>query len=224
MPVHPPSRPLPSALPIFPLAGVLLLPRGRLPLHVFEPRYVAMVEDSLAGERMIGMIQPTDPASHDQAPTVYATGCAGRITGFRDMENGRYMVTLTGVCRFRIVEELELVNGYRRVTPAWDDYLEDMVDEPGGACSLSQGFDRARLLCSLPGFLDVHDIAADWDTIEGAPDERLVTSLAMVCPFDPSEKQALLEAPTLAERGTLLTSLIEMALVDRRGGGRGACH
>ncbi len=207
-------RPFPGTLPIFPLLGVLLLPRGRLPLHIFEPRYVAMVEDCLVGDRMIGMVQPIAP----EVPAVYPTGCAGRITAFRDLEDGRYLVTLTGVCRFRIQEELEPRHGYRRVTPRWEEFLPDLRDE-GAGC-----FDRARLLGALPCYLKLNDIAANWETIEGAPDERLVTSLAMICPFRSNEKQALLEASTLALRARLLISLIEMASVACQDGDRHACH
>ncbi len=218
MPFDLPPHSLPEALPIFPLAGVLLLPRGRLPLHVFEPRYVAMVEDALLGDRMIGMIQPFDPACRDDAPVVYPIGCAGRITAFRDTEDGRYMITLSGLCRFRVGSELEGKRGYRRVRPVWEGFLDDLREDP------EPPLDRARLLGALPDYLEEHEIVADWDTIKGAPDERLVTSLAMVCPFEPNEKQALLEAPTLGKRAELLTALVEMALVDARSGGRCVCH
>ncbi|MEI8393980.1 MAG: LON peptidase substrate-binding domain-containing protein [Rhodospirillaceae bacterium] len=209
---------LPKVLPIFPLAGALLLPRGRLPLHIFEPRYVAMFEDAMADSRMVGMVQPLDPGNRETVVPVYRIGCAGRVTGFRDMENGRYLVMLTGVSRFRFEHELESVRGYRRVEPVWDGFAGDLCD---GVCG---GFDRGRLLGMLPCFLETHDISANWDSIEGAPDERLVTSLAMICPFQPSEKQALLEAPTLPERAVLLTSLIEMAVGHHRVGDRVACH
>ena len=209
---------LPEALPIFPLAGVLLLPRGRLPLHIFEPRYAAMVEDALVGDRMIGMIQPFDPTSRDESAPLYPIGCAGKITAFRDLEDGRYVITLTGLCRFRVGRELEGLRGYRRIVPVWDDFREDLREEP------ERPFDRIRLLDALPCYLEEHEIVADMATIKGAPDERLVTSLAMVCPFEPNEKQALLEAPTLNERAQLLTSLVEMAVADARRGGRCVCH
>ena len=218
MPLDAPPHTLPATLPIFPLAGVLLLPRGLLPLHIFEPRYVAMVEEALLGDRMIGMIQPFDPACRDEAPVVYPIGCAGRITAFRDLEDGRYLITLTGLCRFRVGRELEGKRGYRRIEPVWDGFLEDLRDEP------EPPLDRTRLLGALPCYLEEHEIVADWETIKGAPDERLVTSLAMVCPFEPNEKQALLEAPTLGRRAELLTSLVEMAVVDARHGGRCVCH
>ncbi len=218
MPFEASPQNLPATLPIFPLAGVLLLPRGRLPLHVFEPRYVAMVEDALLGDRLIGMIQPFDPACRDDAPVVYPIGCAGRITAFRDLEDGRYLITLTGLCRFRVDREVTGLRGYRRVEPLWDGFLEDLREAP------QPPLDRTRLLGALPCYLEEHEIVADWETIKGAPDERLVTSLAMVCPFEPNEKQALLEAPTLGQRAELLTSLVEMAVVDARRGGRCVCH
>ena len=214
MPDELPDRAFPGTLPIFPLTEVLLLPRGRLPLHIFEPRYVAMVEDCLIGDRMIGMVQPVTP----ETPTVYTTGCSGRITAFRDLEDGRYLVTLTGVCRFRIREELEQRHGYRRVVPMWDEFRADLQ------CDKAGGFDRSRLLGVLPCYLKKNDIAANWETIQGAPDERLVTSLSMICPFQANEKQALLEAPTLAERARLLISLIEMATVECRDRDRSVCH
>ena len=204
MPNEPASRTFPAVLPIFPLLGVLLLPRGRLPLHIFEPRYIAMVEECLMGDLMIGMVQPVSPESQ----AVYATGCAGSITAARSLDKGRYLITLTGVCRFRIQEELEVCRGYRQVVPSWEGFCDDVQEEAVG------GFDRARLLDLLPCYLKLHDIDANWATIEGAPDERLVTSLAMICPFEANEKQALLEAPTLAVRAGLLISLIEMALVS----------
>ena len=212
----PPS--LPQTLPIFPLAGVLLLPRGRLPLRIFEPRYVAMVEDCLVGDPMIGMIQPTDPNSREEVPALYAVGCAGRITSYRELTNDRYLITLTGICRFRVRSELKPLHGYRRVTPGWGEFVNDPLD------TASPAIGRSRLLDALPCYLEENDIVTNWETILGAPLERLVSSLAMVCPFHPSEKQALLEAPTLAARTELLTSLIEMAVVDARLGGRRACH
>src|SRR5438132_12103096 len=129
---------LPLVLPIFPLAGVLLLPRGRLPLNIFEPRYLAMTRDALAGERLIGMVQPSDPAASSSNPAVYPIGCAGRITSFSETEDGRFLITLTGTCRFRVREELPLLEGYRRIVPEWSDVGRDLEseDEPG--------FDRPR--------------------------------------------------------------------------------
>src|SRR5438874_3440975 len=141
---------LPAILPIFPLAGVLLLPRGRLPLNIFEPRYLAMTRDALAGERLIGMVQPSDPATSGSNPTVYPTGCAGRITSFSETEDGRFLITLTGTCRFRIREELPLLEGYRRVVPEWSEFARDLESENEPA------FDRERLMRGLRAYFQQH--------------------------------------------------------------------
>ena len=209
---------LPSILPIFPLTGVLLLPRGRLPLNIFEPRYLAMTRDALAGERLIGMVQPSDPQAAGDNPPVYPTGCAGRITSFSETDDGRFLITLTGISRFHIREELPLLEGYRRVVPDWRDFARDLAgdDEPG--------FDRDRLLRGLRAYFQHHRIEADWDAITSVPGERLVTSIAMICPFEPSEKQALLEALDLDERARLLTAMVEMAALNHTGDGPGARH
>jgi uncharacterized protein len=209
---------LPSMLPIFPLTGVLLLPRGRLPLNIFEPRYLAMTRDALAGERLIGMVQPSDPGVAAENPPVYPTGCAGRITSFSETDDGRFLITLTGISRFRIREELPLLEGYRRVVPEWREFARDLAsdDEPA--------FDRDRLLRGLRAYFQHQKIEADWDAITSVPGERLVTSIAMICPFEPSEKQALLEAPDLDERARLLTAIVEMAALNPPRDGPGARH
>lgn len=209
-PFDPTPETLPSALPVFPLPGVLLLPRGRLPLNIFEPRYLALVEDAMAAGRLMGMIQPLDPSCRTRCPALYETGCAGRITNFSETEDGRLLITLSGLSRFRVVRELPMERGYRRVQPAWERFAGDLDGEPAA------GLDRARLLAGLRPYFKAQGISANWDAIEGTPDERLVTSLAMICPFEPSEKQALLEAPDLAERARLLIALIEMAILDNR--------
>jgi len=201
---------LPPVLPIFPLTGVLLLPRGHLPLHIFEPRYRAMTEAALRTERMIGMVQPRAATSDSVADDadVYPTGCAGRIVSFAETDDGRFLITLRGVCRFAIVEELPLQEGFRRVRADFARYAGDLdASAPGG-------FDRDRLLDLVRRFLEVRQLGVDWDAINGASDEALVTALAMSCPFAPPEKQPLREAPTLAARGDLLTSIIEIALRD----------
>ena len=203
---------LPQILPIFPLTGVLLLPRGRLPLNIFEPRYLAMTRDALGGERLIGMVQPSDPQPDNRGggaanPPVYPIGCAGRITAFAESEDGRYMITLTGVSRFRIRDELPLLSGYRRVVPDWEPFAQD-VD--GASAS---GFDRERFIRGLKEFFAQRQISADWEAIDKAAGEHLITSIAMLCPFAPSEKQALLEAPDLDERARLLIALVEMAAI-----------
>lgn len=200
---------LPDNLAIFPLPGALLLPRGRLPLNIFEPRYLAMVDDALGTRhRLIGMIQPTDPDCRSRHPDLYSIGCAGRITAFSETEDGRYLITLTGVSRFAIADEFPLHNGYRTIRPRWDEFRGDFREE--GA----DGFDRPRLLNALRGFLRLHGISSDWDSIERTPDDRLITSLAMICPFSPGEKQALLESANLSDRASTMTALIEMALID----------
>jgi len=209
---------LPSIVPIFPLTGVLLLPRGRLPLNIFEPRYLAMTRDALAGERLIGMVQPSNPAGSGSNPPVYPTGCAGRITSFAETEDGRFLITLTGTSRFRIREELPLLEGYRRVVPEWREFARDLENED------EAGFDRDRLLRGLRAYFRQHQISADWDAVTAVPGERLVTSIAMICPFEPSEKQALLEAPDLDERARLLTAIVEMAVLNRPSDGAGARH
>jgi Lon protease-like protein len=205
-------------VPIFPLAGVLLLPRGKLPLNIFEPRYLAMVEDALSGNRMIGIIQPSDPLSRASVPPVYPIGCAGRITSFSETDDGRCLITLTGVCRFETVRELPIVRGYRRVDVSWERFAADL-EEPGPAL-----FDRARLVEGLRTYFKIPGISANWDAIESTPDERLITSLAMICPFEPSEKQALLECGSLSERASMMIAIIEMSVLDKRGGDTMARH
>src|SRR5579862_6683523 len=206
---------LPQVLPIFPLTGVLLLPRGRLPLNIFEPRYLAMTSDALGGERLIGMVQPSEPQNDGRggggiSPALYPVGCAGRMTQFSETDDGRYLITLTGVSRFRVVEELPLLSGYRRVVPDWRPFAGDR----NAAGDL--GFDRERLLRGLRSYFAQRQISADFDAIDKAPGEYLVTSLAMACPFAPSEKQALLEAVDLDTRAELLTALVEMAAIEPR--------
>jgi len=204
---------LPDTIPIFPLTGVLLLPRGRLPLNIFEPRYLAMVQDALKDERLIGMVQPSEAQDDNRGggalnPPVYPVGCAGRITAFTETDDGRNLVTLTGVSRFRIRQELPLLSGYRRVSADWEPFAGDLA--PAGEPS----FDRERLVRGLRGFFAQRQATADWDSIEKAPGEHLITSIAMLCPFPPTEKQALLEAADVEERAKLLTALVEMASIQ----------
>lgn len=201
---------LPRTLPVFPLSGVLLLPRGRLPLNIFEPRYLAMVEDVLSSHRMIGMIQPMSGCSGDAEPPLYQLGCAGRISAFAETEDGRYLITLTGVSRFVMVREVAEVHGYRQVEADWSGYANDLAGEEHGCV------DRPRLLASLRTYFKTHGLSVDWSALEEAPEERLITSLAMICPFLPSEKQALLGATDLTERSNLLITLIEMAILADR--------
>ena len=203
---------LPRTIPIFPLAGALLLPRGQLPLNIFEARYLEMVRDAMAQTRVIGMVQPTDPESRIHEPEVYETGCAGRITAFKETNDGRNLITLTGMCRFTIVEEFDARAAYRVVTVSYDGFARDL--EPGGRTSL----DRARILPALRAYLEVHDMGAAFQALEELPGELLITALSMLCPFEPSEKQALLEADSRSERGRIVTALLEMATLQHVAG------
>jgi Lon protease-like protein len=202
-----PVTDLPAVIPIFPLTDALLLPGGRLPLNIFEPRYVAMTADALAGDRIIGMVQPLEPdaETRDREPEVYATGCAGRITGFEESEDDRFEIDLTGLCRFEIARELPGVRGYRQVVARWDRFAGDLDDEDPGSIA------RGPLITALTEFLTPRGVETDWEAIDDLADAELVTWLAMFCPFRPSEKQALLECPNLAERARLLATLMEMA-------------
>lgn len=208
---------MPKSIPVFPLPEVVLLPGGRLPLNIFEPRYLVMIEDAIGHDRTIGMIQPVDAAKNNPKPKLYRTGCAGRICQFEETGDGRYLIALRGICRFSVVEELNERSGYRRVRADWSAFARDL-SSPTDGCKL----DRARLLSALRGYFDCQGIAADWEAVNQAPDERLVNCLAMICPFGISEKQALLEAPDLEARAQVLTALVEMAALSKgcpAGGG-----
>jgi uncharacterized protein len=167
---------------------------------------------------LIGMVQPSEPTTSASDPAVYPTGCAGRITSASETEDGRFLITLTGTSRFRIRDELPLLEGYRRIVPEWAEFARDLgsEDEPN--------FDRERLMRGLRAYFQQQQISADWDAISSVSGERLVTSIAMICPFEPSEKQALLEAPDLNERARLLTAIVEMASLNRPNAGTGAPH
>ena len=200
---------LPRVIPIFPLPGVLLLPRGRLPLNIFEPRYLEMTQDAMASHRMIGMIQPADPnarLARLDAPEVYPVGCAGRITSFSETPDSRFLITLTGVCRFAIVRELEQDDLLYRQVRA--DYSRFASDLPAPA---PLTIDRGRLIPALKSYFDRHSLTADWDAIDRADDEALVTCLAMACPFEPGEKQALLECSGESERVDMMQALFDFA-------------
>ena len=196
---------LPSIIDVFPLSGILLLPRGQLPLNVFEPRYLALVDAVLSGTRLIGIIQPTQNEDKVLKPALAAIGCAGRLTAYRENDDGRYLITLTGVCRFKMVEELDTEAPYRRVAADFAPFVGDLnvADE--------SDFPRERLLTALKDYLSRRDLKADWKSVLSAPPETLVNALAMLCPFEPAEKQALLEAPGWPERVDTLIALLEMA-------------
>lgn len=198
---------LPASIPLFPLAGALLLPRTTLPLNIFEPRYLKMVDDALAADRLIGMIQPRQPRGGATGPEFYPTGCAGRITAFSETGDSRYLITLTGICRFHLDRELEMVTPYRRAAVSWSPFAKDLMPD-----AHADTVDRPRLLSALRHYLDRNDLEADWKSIEAAPTEGLVNALASIAPVDTAEKQALLEAPGITERADVLVALIELAL------------
>ena len=217
-PFDPVFERLPDTLPIFPLSGVLLLPGGKLPLNVFEPRYLAMIFDSLAGHRMIGMVQPTQPGGYagdglpgdgpgeGGRPKVHQVGCAGRIVSFNETEDGRLLLALSGVSRFQIGRELDPAQGgYRRVSAVFSSYAKDL-DYADEIVTL----DRERLMAGLAAFFRGKNLSTDWDAVKKADDLNLVNSLSMVLPFGPAEKQALLEAADTSARAKLLVGLLEM--------------
>jgi len=216
-PFNPEFDQLPSEIPIFPLPGVLLLPGGRLPLNVFEPRYLALVDDALAGPRAVGMLQPCEEADDVGAARIYATGCLGRITAFSETEDGRYLITLSGLIRFDVTTELPKRSGYRRVAADFTRFGNDLDRDDGD-------IDRGRLLQALGDYFDANGIEGDWDAIEEAENEALVTSLAMICPFAAPEKQALLEAMTLPDRAEAMTAIMEMSAHDGGDDDRAARH
>ena len=200
---------LPAIIPVFPLEGVLLLPRGQLPLNIFEPRYVSMIEDALKGDRLVGMIQPRAAATQEKAPALYDVGCVGRITSFNETSDHRYLITLTGLSRFQVRRELPRDHQYRLIEADWSAYGKD--SEPAGVVD----FDRDRMRRLLSIYFDMHGLSCDWGMIENAPDERLITCLSMICPLEPCEKQALLEADSCSRRAGLFISMLELAV---RGG------
>jgi uncharacterized protein len=196
---------LPKILPVFPLSGVLVLPRGQLPLNVFEPRYLTMVDAALSGDRLIGMIQPAEREEITLKPPLSAVGCAGRITAYRETDDGRYLITLTGICRFKVAEELTTEMPYRQVRADFTPFASDLAD------AADSDFPRERLLGALKAYLSQRDMKADWQSVMNAPGETLINALSMLCPFEPAEKQALLEAQDWEQRVAILTALLEMA-------------
>lgn len=197
---------LPLVIPVFPLDGVLLLPGGQLPLNIFEPRYLNMLDDAMSGERIIGMIQ-TRPGGDHQRPALAPVGCAGRVTSFAETSDGRYLITLTGLCRFKAGEELPVRTPYRQMRVDFSPYEPDLREDGAGERTAA---DIDRLLAALRRYLDHRGLAIDWGDAESAPSDALINSLAMALPFDPMEKQALLEAETIFERKATLTALLEI--------------
>ncbi|WP_297772135.1 LON peptidase substrate-binding domain-containing protein [uncultured Roseovarius sp.] len=202
---------LPEIIPIFPLPGALLLPRSCLPLHLFEPRYLAMLDDTLKTPgRLIGMVQPNRVPGREGGTGLHSIGCVGRVTQFSETEDGRYMITLTGLSRYRIADEVEGFTPYRRAKVSWAGFERDMGPADG-----DPGFDRSAFMNILARYFQARELQTDWDSLKEAEDELLINSLSMLLGFEPEDKQALLEAPSLSTRRETLVTLIEYAL---RGG------
>ena len=208
---------LPEIIPVFPLPGALLLPRGQMPLNIFEPRYLAMVDDCFRdGHRLIGMIQPDvahSPKNSDK-PKLFRVGCVGRITQLAESGDGRYILELTGVSRFRVVEELEVLTAYRQCKVDFFTFVDDFTARMG-----EDEVDREALLTVLADFLKANNLKVDWEGVESAPNEALVNALAMMSPYGPAEKQAMLEAPDLKTRAEILIAVTEMDLAKKRTSG-----
>ena len=194
---------LPETIPVFPLAGVLLFPRWSLPLNIFEPRYLNMIDDAMSGPRIVGMIQ--SQGGNKTAPALTTTGCAGRITSYSETDDGRYLISLTGICRFGIDEELAVQTPYRQVRADWQSYIGDLT--PPGEPGLPA---RADLVRALKRYTQINSMEVDWEAVDHAPMETLINALCAGCPFGTLEKQALLEAPGVAERADTLIALLDM--------------
>ena len=203
---------LPDTVPVFPLPEALLLPRARLPLHIFEPRYLAMLDDVLkTPSRLIGMIQPFEGRGN----ALHLIGCAGRLTGFSETEDGRYMITLSGISRFRVLKEIDGFTPYRRCAVSWGGFGADL-----GPSECDKGLDREAFMALLRRYFEAQGLSTDWDSLKEADDELLINSLSMLCPFEPEDKQALLEAPSLLTRRETLVTLLEFATRAGEGGDR----
>ncbi len=207
---------LPDVIPVFPLTGALLLPRGQLPLNIFEPRYMTMIDDALrSGHRLIGMIQPDDAhPGPESRPNLYKVGCVGRLTQIAESGDGRYLIQLTGIARFHVEQELSVMTPYRQCRVGYEPFVDDFTARKG-----EDAVDRKALLRALTSFLKANNLKADWEGIDSAPNEALVNALAMMAPFGSAEKQALLEAPDLKTRADVLVAVTEMELAKRTSGG-----
>jgi Lon protease-like protein len=205
---------LPDVIPLFPLSGVILLPRSHLPLNIFEPRYLAMVRDALEGDSVIGMIQPREASTPPSEPPLFQVGCLGRIVQHEDTPDGRILLALEGLARFKITEELARITPYRKAQVSYDAFNSD-----GAEASLGEPEQRETLIETLKKYLDMRGLQADWDALSMAPDERLINAMAMICPFEPGEKQALIEAGRLDERADLMITLMNFALQAGTGPG-----
>jgi len=204
---------LPANIPVFPLPGALLLPRGQMPLNIFEPRYLAMVDDALRdGHRLIGMIQPdTSQPGPEDKPHLFKIGCVGRMTQLAETGDGRYLIQLIGITRFRIESELDVSTPYRQCRVSYAPFADDFVARKG-----EEAVDRKALLAALSAFLKANDLKADWEGIDNAPNEALVNALAMMSPYGAAEKQAMLEAPDLKTRAEILVAITEIELAKAK--------
>jgi len=208
---------LPPVLPVFPLTGALLLPRTQLPLNIFEPRYIDMVDAALSGNRLIGMVQPVAESDNDDTPVLADVGCVGRLTSFQESGDGRYMITLQGVTRFRLGRELKVYTSFRQVECDFAEFSHDLQSGVG-----EEDVDRNGLLKALRDYLDANNLEADWDSVAEAETEVLVNALCMMSPYGPQEKQALLEARDLKTRAETLIAITEMDLARSQGGDGGS--
>jgi uncharacterized protein len=204
---------LPNTIPLFPLSGALLLPRTDLPLSIFEPRYLAMIEDAMAGDRVIGIIQPREGDETDQ-PQLEKIGCAGRITSYSETDDGRLVVTITGICRFEVSKELGTKTLYRKAAVNYKSFAIDFVNETG-----ARDVNRDQLITAFRQYLEANNMSADWNEVQSISTEVLVNTLSLLAPYPPREKQALLEAHDLKSRADVLVALTEIAL-SKSGGGR----
>lgn len=202
----------PAVIPVFPLPGALLLPRGQMPLNIFEPRYLKMVDDALRGDRIIGMIQPDPDGSSSTHPKLFRVGCAGRITQYAETGDGRYLISLTGLSRFRVESEVSSAEAYRLCQVSYDEFAVDFQARAG-----EEQVDRAGVLKALRDFVEANDLKVDWAGIDEAPNEALVNALCMMSPFGVREKQAMLEAADLRTRAEILIAVTQMELM--RGSG-----
>jgi hypothetical protein len=204
---------LPDTLPMFPLPGALLLPRARLPLHVFEPRYLAMLDDVLkTSHRLIGMVQPRPGQEGEVPPLLHDVGCAGRVTAFSETNDGRYMITLTGISRFRSLREQSGFQPYRKCDVRWQEFTRDL-----GPAESDPGFDRTRFMDLLGRYFQIQELKTDWESLQSADDEMLINSLSMLVPLEPEDRQALLEANSLVQRRETLETLLDFAVRSGRG-------
>ncbi len=206
---------LPQRIPVFPLSGALLLPRADLPLNIFEPRYLAMIDQAMSTDRLIGMIQPAAGQSDADVPELMKVGCVGRITSYAETPDSRMIITLTGVSRFEVVTELDAVTPYRQVVANYHPFAADLVTGTGAS-----DVNRPALLKVFRDYLDANSMSADWSQVDAAPTEVLVNTLSLLAPYPPEEKQALLEAPDLRTRADMLVAITEMALTRQGRGGK----